>query len=190
MAGTVSCLGRDNFRHRPVPPVLLPPCGWQRALLDFLVMKIGSVDPDVIVGHNICGFDLDVLLHRIIANNVPNWVRHARAAGSALVPVQGRVTNRGRVTAGKGAVVSTHPLSANVAHVRGPDGVGLCVWRCSTLCVCRRAAGKDWQAKAVQQAEDHLQWQRAGHVRGALLPPPPPPALPLPRSLPPLCEPC
>ena len=47
----------------------------EAALLTFLVSRISELDPDVILGHNISGFDLDVLLHRIAQNNVPNWVR-------------------------------------------------------------------------------------------------------------------
>ncbi len=37
----------------------------ERALLNHLMIKLHQVDPDVLVGHNISGFDLDVLLHRL-----------------------------------------------------------------------------------------------------------------------------
>jgi len=33
--------------------------------LNHLMIKLHQVDPDVLVGHNISGFDLDVLLHRL-----------------------------------------------------------------------------------------------------------------------------
>ena len=36
----------------------------ERALLNFLIAKIGMIDPDVIIGHDVVGFDLEVLLHR------------------------------------------------------------------------------------------------------------------------------
>lgn len=35
-------------------------------------------DPDIIVGHNFAGFDLDVLLHRMKALNIQHWHRLGR----------------------------------------------------------------------------------------------------------------
>lgn len=43
----------------------------ERSLLNFLLAKIHSIDPDVIVGHNFVGFDLDVLLHRMQRIKIP-----------------------------------------------------------------------------------------------------------------------
>ncbi|KAF9429224.1 DNA-directed DNA polymerase alpha catalytic subunit pol1, partial [Entomortierella beljakovae] len=43
------------------------------ALLNRLLARIRSADPDVIVGHNFVGFDLDVLLHRMKRTKVLNW---------------------------------------------------------------------------------------------------------------------
>ena len=40
----------------------------ERGLLSFLLARLQQLDADVIVGHNIAGFDLDVLLHRLQAN--------------------------------------------------------------------------------------------------------------------------
>ncbi|KAL7750259.1 DNA-directed DNA polymerase alpha catalytic subunit pol1 [Sorochytrium milnesiophthora] len=37
----------------------------ERALLSYILALIHKLDPDVLVGHNITGFDLDVLLHRM-----------------------------------------------------------------------------------------------------------------------------
>jgi DNA polymerase alpha subunit A len=50
----------------------------ERALLGFVLAKIQKVDPDVVVGHNIYGFDLDVLVHRLKTHNVPHWSRIGR----------------------------------------------------------------------------------------------------------------
>lgn len=36
----------------------------ERALLNRLMLQLHKMDSDVLVGHNISGFDLDVLLHR------------------------------------------------------------------------------------------------------------------------------
>lgn len=37
----------------------------ERALLNLLMIKLHQLDADVLVGHNISGFDLDILLHRL-----------------------------------------------------------------------------------------------------------------------------
>lgn len=37
----------------------------ERALLNRLMIELYKLDSDVLVGHNISGFDLDVLLHRV-----------------------------------------------------------------------------------------------------------------------------
>ncbi|XP_022344658.2 DNA polymerase alpha catalytic subunit-like [Crassostrea virginica] len=50
----------------------------ERALMGFLLAKIHKLDPDVIVGHDIFGFDLDLILHRINANKVPHWSKIGR----------------------------------------------------------------------------------------------------------------
>ncbi|KAK2155699.1 hypothetical protein LSH36_233g04020 [Paralvinella palmiformis] len=52
--------------------------GSERAMLGFLLAKIHKVDPDLIVGHDIFGFDIDVLIHRITQNKVPHWSRLGR----------------------------------------------------------------------------------------------------------------
>lgn len=58
--------------------------GNERALLGYLLAKITKVDPDLIVGHNLLGFDLSTLLHRIKANNVPHWSRIGRLRRSTM----------------------------------------------------------------------------------------------------------
>lgn len=57
-------------------------------MLGFVMAKIARIDPDVIVGHNILGFDLDVLLHRIKANNIPHWSRIGRLKRTNLPKLQ------------------------------------------------------------------------------------------------------
>lgn len=37
----------------------------ERALLNRLMIELHKLDSDVLVGHEISGFDLDVLLHRV-----------------------------------------------------------------------------------------------------------------------------
>jgi len=41
----------------------------------FFVMKI---DPDVIIGHDVTGYDFDVFLHRIAQNKIPHWSKLGR----------------------------------------------------------------------------------------------------------------
>ncbi|KAJ3161309.1 DNA-directed DNA polymerase alpha catalytic subunit pol1 [Geranomyces michiganensis] len=50
----------------------------EHGLLGFLIAQIHRSDPDIIVGHNFIDFDLDVLLHRMKANNVPHWSKLGR----------------------------------------------------------------------------------------------------------------
>jgi len=50
----------------------------ERALLAFLLAKVGKLDPDIIIGHDISSFDLDVILHRAVVNKIPNWSRLGR----------------------------------------------------------------------------------------------------------------
>ena len=50
----------------------------ERALLNYLIATIKRHDPDIIVGHNFLGFDLDVLLHRMKACKVDYWSRLGR----------------------------------------------------------------------------------------------------------------
>lgn len=50
----------------------------ERGLLNVLLARIINTDPDVIVGHNFVGFDLDVLLHRMKHNKADHWSRIGR----------------------------------------------------------------------------------------------------------------
>ena len=50
----------------------------ERELLSLFLTKIQKLDPDVIIGHDILGFDLEVLVHRLIQNKIPHWSRLGR----------------------------------------------------------------------------------------------------------------
>ncbi|KAI8543706.1 hypothetical protein RHMOL_Rhmol08G0239600 [Rhododendron molle] len=58
----------------------------QRALLNRLMIELHKLDSDVLVGHNISGFDLDVLLHRAQACKVPSnmWSKIGRLKRSTM----------------------------------------------------------------------------------------------------------
>ncbi|KAM2640329.1 hypothetical protein TB1_026726 [Malus domestica] len=58
----------------------------ERALLNRLMIELHKLDSDVLVGHNISGFDLDVLLRRAKACKVPNamWSKIGRLKRSVM----------------------------------------------------------------------------------------------------------
>lgn len=50
----------------------------ERALLGYFLAKLYRVDPDILVGHNLTSFGLEVLQHRLSACHVPQWSRVSR----------------------------------------------------------------------------------------------------------------
>eukprot|EP01071_Lankesteria_metandrocarpae_P014274 Lankesteria_metandrocarpae@DN828_c0_g1_i1.p1 len=50
----------------------------ERGLITVLLAKIQEIDPDIVVGHNICGFDLEVLASRFMHYNLPFWHKASR----------------------------------------------------------------------------------------------------------------
>ncbi|XP_058147839.1 DNA polymerase alpha catalytic subunit [Dasypus novemcinctus] len=62
----------------------------ERTLLGFFLAKVHKIDPDIIVGHNICGFDLEVLLQRINVCKVPHWSKIGRLKRSNMPKLGGR----------------------------------------------------------------------------------------------------
>ncbi|XP_052126861.1 DNA polymerase alpha catalytic subunit isoform X1 [Frankliniella occidentalis] len=63
----------------------------ERALLGFFLAKFFKLDPDLLVGHDISGFDLEVLMHRIFVNKIPNWSRMGRLRRANPPQVKGRL---------------------------------------------------------------------------------------------------
>ncbi|XP_072850377.2 DNA polymerase alpha catalytic subunit isoform X4 [Pogona vitticeps] len=62
----------------------------ERTLLGFFLAKVHKIDPDVIVGHNIYGFDLELLLQRINFCKVPHWSKIGRLRRSNMPKLGGR----------------------------------------------------------------------------------------------------
>ncbi|XP_072964180.1 DNA polymerase alpha catalytic subunit [Typha angustifolia] len=58
----------------------------ERALLNRLMIELNKLDCDVLVGHNISGFDLDILLHRAQVCKVPSsmWSKIGRLKRSVM----------------------------------------------------------------------------------------------------------
>ncbi|KAJ8430025.1 hypothetical protein Cgig2_008464 [Carnegiea gigantea] len=73
---------------------------FERALLNRLMIEMYKLDSDVLVGHNISGFDLDVLLHRALACRVPSsmWSKMGRLKRSTMPKL-----TRGSTIFGSGA---------------------------------------------------------------------------------------
>ncbi|PRP77959.1 DNA polymerase alpha catalytic subunit [Planoprotostelium fungivorum] len=60
----------------------------ERMLLSEFTERLGLYDPDLIIGHNFLGFDLDVLLHRMDATHNPHWSRLGRLRRSNMPKLQ------------------------------------------------------------------------------------------------------
>lgn len=59
-------------------------CGSERALLAFLLCKIHALDVDILVGHDLFGFNFDILLNRCFVKKVPHWSRLGRLKRSTM----------------------------------------------------------------------------------------------------------
>uniref|UniRef100_A0A8C7JRZ9 DNA polymerase n=1 Tax=Oncorhynchus kisutch TaxID=8019 RepID=A0A8C7JRZ9_ONCKI len=62
----------------------------ERTLLGFFLAKMHKLDPDIVVGHDIFGFDLEVLLQRITVCKVPHWSKIGRLKRSNMPKLGGR----------------------------------------------------------------------------------------------------
>lgn len=50
----------------------------ERALLTFFLAKLSKIDPDLIIGHDICSYILSTLVNRLEANKIQNWSKIGR----------------------------------------------------------------------------------------------------------------
>lgn len=56
----------------------------ERALLNLLLTKLYRIDPDIIVGHDLTGFGIELLFRRLVFHKVPNWSRFGRLKRSTV----------------------------------------------------------------------------------------------------------
>ncbi|XP_052784839.1 DNA polymerase alpha catalytic subunit-like [Mya arenaria] len=87
----------------------------ERALLGFLLAKIHKIDPDIIVGHDIYGYDLDILLHRINSNKIPHWSKIGRLKRTVMPKLAshpGRGASHSEKSATCGRIVCDLKISA------------------------------------------------------------------------------
>ena len=71
-------------------------CPSERALLNCFFARIHRFDPDIITGHNIVAFDLEVLLTRAKHNKCANWDRLGRLKRGSLPMLRGGKISPGR----------------------------------------------------------------------------------------------
>ena len=69
----------------------------ERELLSLFFSRIQLEDPDIIVSHNLLGFEADVVLARAVANKLPNWSLLGRLRRSKPP----KSINEGTTTAGR-----------------------------------------------------------------------------------------
>lgn len=50
----------------------------ERALLTFFLAKLSKIDPDLIIGHDICSHVLSTFVNRLEANKIQNWSKIGR----------------------------------------------------------------------------------------------------------------
>lgn len=50
----------------------------ERALLTFFLAKMSKIDPDLIIGHDICSYVLSTLVNRLEVNKIQNWSKIGR----------------------------------------------------------------------------------------------------------------
>lgn len=62
----------------------------ERELLNCFLARFQRIDPDLIVGHDIYGFDIGTLIHRLTTNKIMHWSRLGRLR-RATVPNMGKV---------------------------------------------------------------------------------------------------
>lgn len=108
----------------------------ERAMLGYFLAKIHNIDPDLIVGHDTVGFELDILLHRLAHTKVPHWSRIGRLKRSVMPHLSGpggfRASASERIATAGRMVCDVKISSKELIRCRSYDLTGECV---SELCV-------------------------------------------------------
>lgn len=61
----------------------------ERGLLAYTLMRLHTLDPDIVVGHNIGNWDLNVLLQRMQQHKVMHWSRVGRFKRNRMPNISG-----------------------------------------------------------------------------------------------------
>ncbi|KAF9175853.1 DNA polymerase alpha catalytic subunit [Mortierella sp. AD011] len=78
----------------------------ERALLNRVLARFRSADPDIVVGHNFVGFDLDVLLHRMKHTKAEHWSSLGRLRRSVWPKLQSGAGGMGDTTAQEKSIMA------------------------------------------------------------------------------------
>lgn len=62
----------------------LTKCDTERELLNYFMVQFWKVDPDLVVGHDLHGFQQDLLIGNILDLRIPNWSRLGRLKRSIM----------------------------------------------------------------------------------------------------------
>lgn len=110
----------------------------ERELLSFFLARLALNDPDVIIGHQLEGLDLSILLSRLQANKTPQWSRIGR-----LNRTQWPYSMEGNVFAERSTLCGR--LLCDLANDMGKSTMTKCTsWSLSEMCnlylpgICRR----------------------------------------------------
>lgn len=68
----------ENFTRDKRPFIVLDKKNNEREMLSLFLAKFSQVDPDLIVGHDIYGFDIGTLIHRLFEHKIKLWSRIGR----------------------------------------------------------------------------------------------------------------
>ena len=84
-----------NWAKAPERKSWLTVAGNERALLSCFLAKVHKCDPDFVVGHNLHGFGLDVLMSRLVHHKVAHWSKLGRIRRSNLPASKSGQSGRG-----------------------------------------------------------------------------------------------
>lgn len=100
-------------------------CNTELDLLQVLLEKINKVDPDLLVGYD-CGFQFDVLMHRMFSLKVPNWSKMGKLKRTVPSIFKGKV-NLGQVFCGRPICDIQNSAKELNLKVRSYDLQTLCI---------------------------------------------------------------
>ncbi|RKF63889.1 DNA polymerase alpha catalytic subunit [Erysiphe neolycopersici] len=110
----------------------------ERELLSFFLARLALNDPDVLIGHQLEGLDLSILLSRLQANKTPQWSRIGRLNRTQWpYSIEGNIFAERSILCGR--------LLCDLANDMGKSTMNNCTsWSLSEMCslylpgICRR----------------------------------------------------
>ena len=101
----------------PSAPRIFQEAANERALLNMFFAKIAQEDPDLIISHNLLGFELEVIVSRAMTNKVPLWSQIGRLRRNKPPRnILDRDLTAGRILCDSGSY-KNHPKNYYVKHL-------------------------------------------------------------------------